>query len=240
MSDKRTERKAIRQIDGMILFDKPQGPTSHDIVQIVREKLGFQRVGHAGTLDPSATGLLIILLGSYTKKQKDFQLLEKVYEGKIKLGIVTDTWDMAGKVLREVKDFKLNNSKIEAVISLMEGNIRQTVPPYSAAKYRGTTFYRLARKNKSVPLVKKSVKIRWLEWRYSADDNMIFFKIKCSSGTYIRSVAYEVGDMLGCGGTLYYLRRTEIGNYHVENAITVDEFEKLSLKELEKKIITMV
>lgn len=228
-------RQGLNLISGFILFDKPQSVTSHDVVDIVRKKLKIRKVGHSGTLDPMATGLLIILIGSYTSKQRDFQNLDKVYEGKIKLGITTDTWDKDGKVIKEVKEIKVSNKMLNKAISLFEGTVSQLIPPYSAAKYKGEKLYNLARENKSVPQLRKNVRIKWLSWSYS--DNFIDFKIKCSSGTYIRSIAYELGEVLGCGATLESLRRLSIGDWDVSKAINVEDFKKLELNELSKIIM---
>ncbi|MCX7905506.1 MAG: tRNA pseudouridine(55) synthase TruB [Elusimicrobiales bacterium] len=233
---KKTNKKQLSsQIEGLLLFDKPQGITSHDVVDLIREKFNLKKVGHTGTLDPLASGLLIILLGSYTSKQQNFQSLDKVYEGKIILGITTDTWDMDGKILRKLDDINISFSSIKSVISLFDGTIVQRVPPYSAVKYRGQKLYKLARKNGKIPLIKRTVRIKWVNWNY--ENGVINFKIRCSSGTYIRSLAYEIGEMLGCGGTIGYLRRLAIGEWSVSNAINVDEFKKMSFEEALKLII---
>lgn len=233
---KRGFEQSLNTISGFLLFDKPQGITSHDVVDVVRDKFKIRRVGHSGTLDPMATGLLIILIGSYTSKQHEFQNLDKVYEGKIKLGITTDTWDKEGKIIREVKEVKLSNKTLNKAISLFEGTISQVIPPYSAVKYKGEKLYNLARKNKLTPQLKKTVRIKWLSWSYSSN-NIIDFKIKCSTGTYIRSIAYELGEVLGCGAILESLRRLSIGDWSVDNAITLEKFNKLELDELEKLIM---
>ncbi|MCX7641482.1 MAG: tRNA pseudouridine(55) synthase TruB [Elusimicrobiales bacterium] len=236
MLNKKNKKQWIAQIEGLILFDKPQGITSHDVVDLIREKFTIRRVGHAGTLDPLASGLLIILLGSYTSKQQKFQILDKVYEGKIVLGITTDTWDMDGKVLRKVDNINnISFSNVKSAISLFDGTVTQAVPPYSAVKYKGQTLYRLARKNRKVPSIKRTVRIKWLNWNYN--NGIIDFKIRCSSGTYIRSIAYEIGEMLGCGGTLGVLRRISIGQWDVDDAVKIDDFKKMNLNDAYKLII---
>lgn len=235
MLNKRIKREEIISFDGLLLFDKPQGITSHDVVDVVRKKFNFKRIGHTGTLDPLASGLLILLLGKYTSKQKDFQSLDKVYEGTIRLGITTDTWDMDGKVIRKVNNFDVNISSIKTAITLLDGSIVQTVPPYSAVKYKGQTLYKLARKNKATPVIKKTVRVKWLNWQYQ--DNFINFKIKCSSGTYIRSIAHELGEILGCGGTLSSLRRISIGDWNVDDAVDMDKFIKMSFEQAIRLLI---
>lgn len=218
--------KDLSLLDGFLLFDKPQGMTSHDVVDLVRKKFNIKKVGHTGTLDPLATGLLILLLGRYTSKQQEFLLLDKVYEGTIRLGITTDTWDMEGKIIKKVEDFKINLPLVKSAIELLDGSILQTVPPYSAVKYKGQTLYKLARRNKTVPQIKKTVRVKWLSWEYK--DGLVNFKIRCSKGTYVRSIAYELGQILGCGATLASLRRLAIGPWEVEDAVSVDDFIKMS------------
>ncbi len=222
-------------MDGIILFDKPIGLTSHDVVNIVRKKTGIKRVGHSGSLDPMASGLLIILIGVSTKKQNEFQMMEKVYEGEIKLGIVTDTWDIEGRIIKKIDNLNIPYSAIKKGISLFEGTIVQRVPPYSAVKYKGQTLYKLARKKLPTPIVKKTVRVKWLEWKYY--DRSIRFKIKCSRGTYVRSIAHQLGEVLGCGGTLSSLRRVEIGEYSINNAVSIDKFEKMGIDEIKNLVI---
>ncbi|MCX7648732.1 MAG: tRNA pseudouridine(55) synthase TruB, partial [Elusimicrobiales bacterium] len=171
---------------GILFIDKSQKLTSHDVVDIIRKKLKIKRVGHTGTLDPLATGLLIILVGKSTKMQDKFQKLDKVYEGNIKFGMETDTWDTDGKILKQIK-VEIMEKSVKSAIDLLSGNIIQQVPPYSAVKYKGQTLYKLARQNKSVPSINRVVNVNWLDWRIRGEN--LGFKIKCSSGTYIRSIA---------------------------------------------------
>ena len=220
--------------EGILLIDKPQGLTSHDVVDVVREKLNIKKVGHSGTLDPMATGLLILLIGKYTSKQYLFQKFDKVYEGVIELGIETDTWDMEGKIVKEVSDFKLDIKRVESSINLLSGVIIQKIPKYSAVKYKGQTLYKLARKNKFVPDFNKKVNVEWKKW--SVEGKEVLFLIKCSTGTYIRSIAYQLGLLVGVGGTLKKLRRISIGNYSVKDAVLLDDFKKMSIVEAAKLI----
>jgi tRNA pseudouridine55 synthase len=215
---------------GILLIDKPQGLTSHDVVDVVREKLNIKKIGHTGTLDPMATGLLILLIGKYTSKQADFQKFDKVYEGIIQLGIETDTWDIEGKILKEITDFEVDVKRIGSSINLLSGVIVQKIPKYSAVKYKGQTLYKLARKNKFVPDLNKKVTVDWQKW--SVKGKEIFFKIKCSSGTYIRSLAYQLGIFVGSGATLKQLRRISIGDYSIDDAISLDKFKKMSFSEV--------
>jgi tRNA pseudouridine55 synthase len=215
---------------GILLIDKPQGLTSHDVVDVVREKLNIKKIGHTGTLDPMATGLLILLIGKYTSKQADFQKFDKVYEGIIQLGIETDTWDIEGKIVKEITDFEVDVKRIASSINLLSGVIVQKIPKYSAVKYKGQTLYKLARKNKFVPDLNKKVTVDWQKW--SVNGKEIFFKIKCSSGTYIRSLAYQLGIFVGSGATLKQLRRISIGDYSIDDAISLDKFKKMSFSEV--------
>lgn len=221
-------------LSGFILIDKPSGITSHDVVDEVRKKFKIRKVGHCGTLDPLATGLIIILIGSYTSKQQEFQNLDKVYEGKIKLGVTTDSWDREGEVIREIKEIKLTEEMIEKAIPLFEGTVSQLIPPYSAVKYKGEKLYNLARRKKTIPLLRKTVRIKWLDWSYA--DGYINFKIRCSSGTYIRSIAYELGEVLGCGAILDSLRRIAIGDWDINLAIKLEDFKNLGIEDLVKVV----
>jgi tRNA pseudouridine55 synthase len=224
----------MTKYEGILLVDKHKGPTSHDVVDIVREKLRFKRIGHTGTLDPMASGLLILLIGTYTSKQSYFQKMDKLYSGIIKLGIETDTWDMEGKVIRKVANCKPDIKRLESSIKLLTGNIIQKIPKYSAVKYKGQTLYKLARKNKIIPDLCRKVNVEWKEWNLNDDE--VSFTIKCSSGTYIRSIAHQLGVLVGSGATLKSLRRLMIGDYHVKDAVALRELEKMNLDELLKVI----
>lgn len=216
---------------GILLVDKIKGITSHDVVDIMRERLKIRRIGHTGTLDPLATGLLIILVGKSTSLQEKFQKMNKVYEGKILFGVETDTWDITGKIIRNL-DIELKEDSVNKAISILNGNITQIVPPYSAVKYKGQTLYKLARKNKALPLLNRRVNLRWIDYKF--DKKNLYFKIECSSGTYIRSIAHQMGILLGCGGVVSELRRLKIGDYSVEEAISVDKIKKMTYTDLLK------
>lgn len=216
-------------IYGFLLIDKICGITSHDVVDVVRDKISVRKVGHCGTLDPMASGLMIILIGKYTTKQKEFIGLDKVYEGTIEFGYETDSWDIEGKIIKKIKLDNIDNKKISSAIELLSGNVMQIVPPYSAVKYKGKTLYKLVRHNKPVPVINRMVNIKWISW--NIDKKNLGFKIKCSSGTYIRSIAHQLGKIIGCGAVLSKLRRIKIGDYDVEDAINLNEFKNGPLKE---------
>jgi len=218
---------------GIIFVDKKTKMTSHDVVNLIRKKLKIKKVGHTGTLDPIASGLLIILVGKTTSTQQQFQKMNKLYEGKIKLGIETDTWDIDGKIIKKTIP-EINKHALNSAISLLNGNIIQQVPPYSAVKYKGQTLYKLARKNKVVPSINRMVNVNWLDYKLSIDE--LYFKIKCSSGTYIRSIAHQIGILLGCGATLIELRRLKIGEYSIDDAVSIDSINKMDYNSLLKHL----
>jgi tRNA pseudouridine55 synthase len=215
---------------GILLIDKPSGITSHDVVNKVRRKTGIKRVGHAGTLDPLATGLLILLVGrDATRRQTEFLKLDKEYECTAQIGIVTDTYDVDGKILHKSTVQEINAIKkedIEGILESFKGEIEQTVPAYSAVKIQGKKLYDLARKGAAddVELPIRKVNIYKLELNRFWQDEVTsgkFFKITvhCSSGTYIRSLVHDIGKQLEVGATVVALRRTKIGTMSVENAV---------------------
>ncbi|NLI09148.1 MAG: tRNA pseudouridine(55) synthase TruB [Elusimicrobia bacterium] len=224
----------MKEISGLILLDKPSGPTSHDMVDRVRRKLGISKIGHAGTLDPSATGLLIILAGRAAKKQSEFLHMDKVYSGTVLFGIETDTWDMAGNVISQVSDFDLKKEEIEKHIFSLSGEIIQKIPPYSAVKKNGVPLYKLARKNLPVPQLEKKVKTEWISWNLSGKE--LFFRVKCSSGTYVRSLAQELGLKTQVKAVLKDLRREKIGPYDVKDAFDEKSFESADTDSLLKPL----
>lgn len=221
----------VKTLSGIILLDKPAGPTSHDMVYKARKKTGVSTIGHSGTLDPAATGLLILLVGrEATKRQIEFLRMDKLYSGTIIFGIETDTWDMQGRVLSKTENFDIDIKKLNDSISALSGEITQQIPPYSAAKKGGIPLYKMARRNMPVPFIEKKVRVNWL--KTSLKDSELSFVVQCSSGTYIRSLAAKLGDMLSVKAALKSLRREKIGPYSVEKAFKLEDFEKASLTEL--------
>jgi len=206
---------------GLFLFDKPKGITSHDAVEILRRKLSLQKIGHTGTLDPMATGLLIFMVGSATSGQSAMQGLPKVYGGTILFGSETDTWDAEGKVTAEAPPPALDGKSVEEAVKLFNGKIIQQIPPYSAVRLNGRHMYKLARQNVVMPEVKREVEVRWLSW--AVRPPALDFEIECSGGTYVRSIAHEMGRMLGSRAHLAALRRLSIGSWSVKDAITAEE-----------------
>ena len=212
----------------IVLIDKPAGMTSHDVVNIARRAFDTRKVGHAGTLDPFATGLLILGVNKGTKKLTDLVGLDKRYEAEMLLGISSTTDDVEGEKTDAPIDPIPTQAEIDAVLDRFRGGYAQTAPFFSAKKIKGKKLYELARKGQTEGIERpvKDVKIYELvieEYVYPK----LRFSVHCSSGTYIRAIARDIGEALGGGGYLTALRRTEIGAYRVEDAMTVE-----SLKEL--------
>jgi tRNA pseudouridine55 synthase len=208
---------------GFILIDKPKGMSSHDVVEQLRKVTKIKKIGHAGTLDPIATGLLILGIGrDATKKLDKFKNLDKEYIAKIKLGSSSETFDTEGKI-EERKVEKIPNKKeIKEALKEFIGKIKQVPPPFSAKKIKGKKAYELARKGLNVNLKPVEVEIKEIEileykWPY------LKIKVRCSAGTYIRSLANDIGEKLNCGGLIEELRRTKIGNFSVERAKNISE-----------------
>jgi tRNA pseudouridine55 synthase len=216
---------------GLLLVDKPAGCTSHDVVMSARKLLRQKKIGHCGTLDPDATGLLLLTAGRATRLTRFLIRAPKVYEGKARLGITTDTYDLSGTVSREAPARHLTAAEIDAAMESFEGNYLQTPPPYCAKKVGGVKFYELARRGEKVPETKKEVtvfELRRLGTAADAGDAFmdVPFRLSCSSGTYARSVVHELGEKLGCGATLAALRRSQIGAFKVGDARSVEALEE--------------
>jgi tRNA pseudouridine55 synthase len=223
-------------MDKILLVDKPSGWTSFDVVAKIRgtaSELAGKRikVGHAGTLDPFATGLLIVLLGQETKNQDTYMKLEKGYEATLRLGYTSTTGDPEGKIEKTSgKDVVPNLKEMENVFQGFLGEISQTPPAYSAIKVGGRRAYKLAREGKEVKLEARKITIHSisiLDYSYPS----LAIKVKCSSGTYIRTLAEDIGSSLGCGAYLTALRRISIGDFNIENAEDVDKIVKNLRKE---------
>ena len=209
--------------EGFILVDKPKGITSHDVVDKLREITQVRKIGHAGTLDPLGTGLLVLGIGRRaTRKLSEFLKLDKEYIAKLRLGAVSDTFDKEGKIEFKKVEKIPSREKIGKVIEKFIGKIYQTPPLYSAKKIKGKKAYVLARKGKKVELKTQKIsiyKIKILRYKFP----YLEIKINCSSGTYIRSLASDIGKALNCGALLEELRRTKIGNFSIEKAKKLDE-----------------
>ena len=225
-------------MDGLLIFDKEKGITSHDLVYKVRKKLGIKKVGHTGTLDPMATGVLVISIGKGTKTSDYILSSDKVYEAKIKLGVLTDSYDITGKILEE-EDVCFTDEDIKDALIKFTGKISQRPPIYSALKVKGKKLYEYAREGKDVEIKKRDVEIYKIELLDFNGKDEFTILTKVSKGTYIRSLANDLGRSLGTFGTLTELRRTRSGSFKIEDAIKVSDFERSSLDEIKDKILPM-
>jgi tRNA pseudouridine55 synthase len=213
---------------GILLVDKPAKLTSHDVVDVARRLLGTRRIGHTGTLDPAATGLLVLCVGRAGRLQSFLTGWEKTYEGTMRFGIVTDTYDTEGKPVGEPHpDPRPERALLEETCRSFTGEIQQSPPPFSAKRIGGKKFYELARKGEAVPDLPKTVTVRAFTI-LSLDGDVARFRISCTSGTYIRSLAHDVGKALGFGAHLASLRRTSIGPFRLEDARTLPDLEALA------------
>src|SRR3954464_11010480 len=224
--------------DGVLLVDKAAGMTSHDVVAIVRRRLQMKKVGHCGTLDPIATGLLLLTLGRGTKIQDLLMSEDKEYSGTIRLGITTATQDSAGEVMEERPVPELSEADVRNAFEKFCGDFYQMPPMVSAIKQGGVPLYKLARQGKVVEREPRLVHV----YRYSIDKIAvpdIDFTVVCSKGFYVRTYAHDIGETLGCGGHLKNLRRTKSGRFNVEGAITVDELKNSEPVDILPRILTL-
>ena len=223
-------------LDGAILIDKPAGPTSHDVVDEIRRQFGIKKVGHCGTLDPNATGLLIIVLGRGTKLSERLMSDDKVYEGTIKLGESTDSYDSDGELVSSLPVPPLNLDELNHAASEFIGDQMQTPPMVSAVKKGGVPLYKLARKGIEVERAPRLIHI--YNFRFSTyAEPLGQFRLACTKGTYVRTVAHELGQKLGCGAHLSALRRVTSGKFDVTDATPLDTVLRLPPGELAARVI---
>jgi tRNA pseudouridine55 synthase len=206
-----------------ILIDKPLGWSSFKVVYEIRNAIGWLKIGHAGTLDPLATGLLILCTGKKTKSISEFQDLEKTYSGTITLGKATASMDLETEILSEKPFDHITEEQIYHLKEEFTGKIFQVPPMYSAIKQNGKNLYKLARKGKTVERQPREINITGFNIT-NIELPYVHFEINCSKGTYLRVIANDFGEKLGCGGVLSSLRRSKIGNYSVDDAFSVEEF----------------
>ncbi len=225
-----------KEFDGVLLVDKPGAHTSHDVVARLRRKLNMKRIGHAGTLDPMATGLMILLVGKATKISQYLISLDKEYEGTIELGKVTDSQDADGEVLETRPVPELSEAQVRAALAGFLGDQYQTPPMYSAIKIDGVPLYKSARKGVEVDREPRFVRVMSFELTGFVSPR-IDFKLRCSKGTYVRTIAHDLGQRLGCGAHLAALRRTATDKFNVSQALTIEQIEAMPLTELEKRLI---
>ena len=205
---------------------KPTGMTSHDVVSKVRKILNIKKVGHTGTLDPDASGVLPICIGKATKVSELILNKDKGYICELTLGITTDTYDSSGEILEKCDNFNISLEELEKAFDSQRGQIKQLPPMYSALKINGKRMCDLVRSGRAdeIELKYRDINIKKLDI-LSYKDNKVMFYVKCSKGTYVRSICYDVGQVLGCGGHMSFLLRTESGKFNLENSITLDELE---------------
>lgn len=218
-------------MNGVLIIDKPSGLTSHDVVNRVRRILGQRSVGHLGTLDPMATGVLPLVLGSFTRLAQFYTESEKTYEGVIRFGFSTDTYDAEGEPTSNPQPVNLTLDKLQNLAAEFQGHIEQVPPPFSAKKIHGVPAYKLARKHHAVDL--KPVPIEIKEFAISTlEGDCANFRARVASGTYMRSVAHDIGQRLGCGAHLAILRRTAVAEFDITQAHTLEELESCANRAL--------
>ena len=223
-------------MDGLILVHKPLKLTSHDVVDRIRILLGTKRVGHFGTLDPQATGLLIIAVGKATRLFPFYSKQDKSYAGRMRLGFSTDTYDLEGKPSSpESKAFPVRK-RLELAMRGFLGEIDQIPPPYSAKKHKGLPLYVYARQNKEIEAKPAKVTVHSFKL-LSYEPPLLDIKIRCSSGTYIRSLAHDLGQTLGCGAHLVSLERTSVGSFSVDNSFHLEDLNALTRQNQYEKFL---
>ena len=224
--------------DGVLLVDKAEGMTSHDVVALVRRKLDIKKVGHCGTLDPIATGLLLLTLGRGTKIQDLLMSEDKEYAGTLTLGTSTTTQDRQGEVVEERPVPALSENDVRAAFDKFRGDFYQMPPMVSAIKHGGVPLYKLARQGKVVEREPRLVHV----YRYSVDriaPPEIDFSVLCSKGFYVRTYVHDIGEALGCGAHLKSLRRSKSGRFNVDQAITVDQIKTAPREEILRRMLTL-
>jgi tRNA pseudouridine55 synthase len=213
-----------QEFSGVLIIDKPAGVTSHDVVAKVRRLLGIRQVGHFGTLDPSATGVLPLSVGKATRFAQFYLKSRKAYDGTIRFGYATDTYDATGKPTSEPVTPQLDPAALNRIFREFTGRVMQTPPPFSAKRVGGTRAYELARRQKPVQLSPVGVEIYALEL-LGIDGDRVHFAVECSGGTYVRSLAHDIGQKVGCRAHLAGLRRTAVAEFQESRAVTLEQLE---------------
>lgn len=220
---------------GVLVVDKPAGPTSYDVVALVRRRLGVRRVGHAGTLDPDATGVLPILIGEATKLMGYLADHDKEYRAVVRLGVRTDTQDGAGRVLAETPVPPLTIADVRAVAARFTGRIRQTPPMYSALHHEGRRLYELAREGVEVARMPREVLVHSIDVE-ALDGVLVTLRVVCGKGTYVRTLAADIGDAIGCGAAVASLARLRVGPFVLADALSYADLEGASADSLVQRI----
>ncbi len=222
-------------MDGILIVDKEKGWTSHDVCAFIRRRFGIQKVGHGGTLDPLATGVLVVLFGRATKLFDSVAASDKHYFGTMLLGVQTDTFDRDGKVVAQAPWDFVTGEKIEAVFSRFRGKIEQKPPMYSALKHKGVRLYHLARQGKTVDRETRIVTVHELEMK---DVRLpeVDFSAKVSKGTYLRTLIQDIGEVLGSFAILNELRRLKCGEFSIEDAVSIEMLKQMDVHQLAKYV----
>lgn len=224
--------RSVGEQGGVLNINKPVGWTSFEAVQLVRMRLGTRRVGHSGTLDPFAEGVLLVCVGSATKRVSELMGLPKVYVGIMELGVETDTLDVTGRILKRTPVTpRSTRGQLAEVMNLLVGDIAQVPPMYSAVKVGGKRLYELARRGQVAPRKSRTVTVYRFE-PVRVESPFVEFVVECSKGTYVRSLAAELGSRLGCGATLKRLQRVRIGPFLIEEAVSLDRVTHAHLQPL--------
>ncbi|MDD5428626.1 MAG: tRNA pseudouridine(55) synthase TruB [Candidatus Omnitrophica bacterium] len=223
-------------MDGVLAVNKAKGMTSHDVVDLIRRRFHFKKVGHAGTLDPNATGVLVILIGSYTKLSSQFMSEDKEYEGSLIFGASSDTLDAWGKITPSGKTVNFTDEEIKNAFGKFLGETEQVPPMYSSVKVNGQKLYELARKGLSAQPAPRKIAVKNLDiLKIKLPE--VFFKLTCSKGTYVRQICADIGEDLGCGAYMASLARTRSGRFAIDESVPIEDIRKMTLPELEKIII---
>lgn len=220
-------------LDGVLIIDKPSGITSHDVVAKVRKALKTKKVGHTGTLDPLATGVLVVCVEKATKLVNYLTCDEKIYEVEMKLGIKTDTGDITGNIIDEDTNYKVTIKEVNEVIKSFVGKQKQIPPMYSAIKVNGQKLYELARKGIEIEREPRDIEIFDI-YNIEINNELIKYTVHCSKGTYVRSLCEDIAQRLGTIGTMTNLRRIKSGQFEIENAIKIDDISEEKIISMEK------
>ncbi|MEI7998062.1 MAG: tRNA pseudouridine(55) synthase TruB [Candidatus Omnitrophota bacterium] len=216
-------------LEGILIINKPKGITSHDVVAMVRRKFKMRQVGHAGTLDPLATGVLIVLLGKSTKLFDSFMAFDKAYRATLRLGLKTTTADIMGTTIEEKSAQGVDQQKVEDVFKRFIGDIEQLPPMVSAVKHKGKRLYQIAWTGKQVERTPRKVRINELRVLNFTATEVEFF-MSCSKGTYVRQLAEDVGDILGCGACISQIERTRVGSFDIKDAVTLENLNESHIR----------
>lgn len=228
--------RPAKELEGVLLVDKPAGMTSHDVVYRLRRKLGMQRIGHAGTLDPMATGVLIMLIGKATRISQYLISVDKAYEGEATLGVTTNSQDAEGEVMETRPVPPLTEAQVREAMKGFLGDQYQTPPMFSAVKIDGVPLYKSARKGEEVEREPRFIRVATFDLLSFALPKLTF-RLACTKGTYVRTIAHDLGQKLGCGAHLSALRRTGSGKFTLDQCTPLDRIQEMALPDIEKILV---